>query len=52
MNDLAEIRKRIEVINEELGETQKSVAKMEGELKWIRILLIAILGTIIAGNFL
>ncbi len=51
MEDLAEIRKRITVINEELGDTQKSVAKIEGQLIWIRYLLMGVLGVTILEYF-
>ena len=51
MEDLSEIRKSIKVINEELGDTQVSVAKIEGQLIWIRWLLTALLGAIIGTYF-
>lgn len=52
MNDLAEIRRRVEVINDELGETQKSVAEIRGELRWIRWLLMGALGAMIGQYFI
>jgi len=52
MEDLAEIRRRVEIINDELGNTMQSVAKIEGQLIWIRWLLTALLGAIIGTYFL
>lgn len=52
MDDLGEIRASIRVINDELGETQVSVAKIEGQLIWIRWLLTALLGAIIGTYFI
>ena len=51
MDDLGEIRRRVEIINSELGETMQSVAKIEGQLIWIRWLLTALLGAIIGTYF-
>ena len=51
MEDLTEIRKSIKVINEELGDTQISVAKIEGQLIWIRYLLMGVLGVTILEYF-
>jgi len=51
MDDLAEIRKRVEIINEEVGEVCQRVASMEGELRWIRWILMGVLAAAI-GQFL
>ena len=51
MEDIEEIKKSIKVINEELGDTQISVAKIEGQLIWIRYLLMGVLGVTILEYF-
>ncbi len=52
MDDLAEIRKHVDVINTELGEVCEKVAVIEGELKWIRWLLMGVLASAIGQFFL
>ena len=52
MDDLTEIKERVKVINEELGETRDIVFEMRGEMRWIRWLLMGLLGAMIAQYFI
>ena len=51
MDDIAAIRKRVEVINDEVGEVCQRVSNVEGQLTWIRWLLMGILATAIGQFF-
>ena len=52
MDDITEIKEHIIIINDELGETVKAVANIEGQLVWITRLLALLLGASIVEYFI